>query len=58
MKGPNYEATLEIDTTAAPISEVIRRLLEATPVADISVQDPPLEEVIARIYQAGKGGSS
>ena len=53
-----YEATLEIDTTAAPISEVIGRLLEAAPVADISVQDPPLEEVIARIYQAGKAGSS
>jgi ABC-2 type transport system ATP-binding protein len=49
-----YESKLEIDTKVAAIPEVIGRLLEAAPVADISVQDPPLEEVIARIYQAGK----
>src|SRR5262245_5331822 len=49
-----YESRLEIDTKVAAIPEVIGRLLEAAPIADISVQDPPLEEVIARIYQAGK----
>jgi len=53
-----YELNLEVDTTVAPIPEVIGRLLESAPVADISVQDPPLEEVIARIYKAGKGGSA
>jgi ABC-2 type transport system ATP-binding protein len=50
----DYESKFEVDTKVAAIPEVIGRILEAAPVADISVQDPPLEEVIARIYQAGK----
>jgi viologen exporter family transport system ATP-binding protein len=53
-----YELNLEVDTSVVPIPEVIGRLLESAPVADISVQDPPLEEVIARIYRDGRGGSA
>src|SRR5829696_7988827 len=43
-------ARLVVDTTRRPVREVLDALLEAWPVADISVVDPPLEQVIAEIY--------
>ena len=45
-----YELKLEIDTALTPVQQAIARVLDAAPVADIAVEDPPLEEVIARIY--------
>jgi ABC-2 type transport system ATP-binding protein len=41
---------LVVDTTTRPIRDVLDALLAATSVADISVTDPPLEQVIAEIY--------
>jgi ABC-2 type transport system ATP-binding protein len=41
---------LVVDTTTRPIRDVLDALLTATSVADISVTDPPLEQVIAEIY--------
>ena len=43
---------LVVDTTAHSIRDVIDRLLDTCPVADLSVMDPPLEQVIAEIYTA------
>jgi ABC-2 type transport system ATP-binding protein len=45
-----YELKLEIDTAVTPVQQAIAGVLEAAPVADIAIEDPPLEEVIARIY--------
>jgi ABC-2 type transport system ATP-binding protein len=42
---------LVVDTTSTSIRSVLDDLLETTAVADISVVDPPLEQVIAEIYQ-------
>lgn len=42
-------ATLEIERSR--VAEVLPALLAQAPVADLSVEDPPLEEVIARIFQ-------
>jgi ABC-2 type transport system ATP-binding protein len=42
---------LVVDTTATSIRAVLDALLETTAVADISVVDPPLEQVIAEIYR-------
>src|SRR5262245_50254408 len=53
-----YELTFEIDTTVLPVQHAIAKVLEVAPVADIAVEDPPLEQVIARIYNSPKGGSS
>jgi len=39
-----------VDTSVTPIKAVLDALLIALPVADISVTDPPLEQVIAEIY--------
>ena len=41
---------LAVDTKLRSIREVLDELLDHHPVADISVTDPPLEDVIARIY--------
>ena len=41
---------LVVDTATTPIRHVLDVLLEGLPVADISVVDPPLEQVIAAIY--------
>jgi ABC-2 type transport system ATP-binding protein len=41
---------LVVDTTTRPIRDVLDALLAETSVADISVTDPPLEQVIAEIY--------
>jgi ABC-2 type transport system ATP-binding protein len=40
----------EVDTRARSVKDVLDELLERHPVADISVVDPPLEDVIGRIY--------
>ena len=45
---------LVVDTTATSIRHVLDDLLERLPVADISVVDPPLEQVIAAIYARPK----
>ncbi|MGI8809829.1 MAG: ABC transporter ATP-binding protein [Acidimicrobiales bacterium] len=41
---------LVVDTATTSIRRVLDDLLDALPVADISVVDPPLEQVIAAIY--------
>lgn len=48
---------LVVDTGRRPVRDVLDALLDAWPVADISVVDPPLEQVIAEIYGA-PGGST
>jgi ABC-type uncharacterized transport system ATPase subunit len=41
---------LVVDTERRSVREVLDELLEAHEVDDISVVDPPLEDVIGRIY--------
>ncbi len=41
---------LVVDLGTTSIRSVLDTLLDATSVADISVVDPPLEQVIAEIY--------
>ena len=50
LKRTEYALKLEVDTRIAPIESVMNAVLQLAPVADISIEDPPLEEVIAHIY--------
>ena len=43
-------AKLEVDTGARPIRSVLDDLLDRYQVVDISVADPPLEEIVSHIY--------
>ena len=45
---------LVVDTTRRPVREVVDTLLETCPVVDLSVVDPPLEQVIAETYLAAR----
>jgi ABC-2 type transport system ATP-binding protein len=49
-----YGVKLGVDTRTVPIETVIGQLLACYSIADINVDNPPMEEIIARIYeQAG-----
>jgi viologen exporter family transport system ATP-binding protein len=46
-----YGVKLRFDTRQTPAEAVLARLTSAGQVVDITISDPPLEEVIAAIYQ-------
>lgn len=52
LKTNGYALKLEVDTQLVSIERVIHDVLQAGSVADITIEDPPLEEVIAHIYAA------
>lgn len=45
-----YTLKLEVNTRITPIEAVMNQILQAGSVADIAIEDPPLEEAIAYIY--------
>ena len=47
-----YTATLEVDTRRARIEAVVRAILKRNTVLDITISDPPMEEVIAALYKS------
>ncbi len=50
------DATVKLRVPHAEVAAVVRRLFEAYPVRDISVQEVPIEEVIGRLF--GQTGES
>jgi ABC-2 type transport system ATP-binding protein len=48
-----YAVDLDVDTSVQPIENAIARLVERGGVADITIEDPPLETIIAEMYRAG-----
>jgi ABC-2 type transport system ATP-binding protein len=50
-----YAMKLEVNTRITPIETVMNKVLQAGSVADIAIEDPPLEEVNAHIYSEGVG---
>ena len=51
IKIGQYGVKLRFDTRATPVEQVLSHLTDAGSVVDITISDPPLEEVIAKIYQ-------
>jgi len=51
LKQKDYGIKLKVDTAVAPIEAVIGQLLARYAIADITVDNPPMEEIIARIYE-------
>ncbi|MEA4909070.1 MAG: ATP-binding cassette domain-containing protein [Chloroflexi bacterium] len=51
IKTGHYGAKLQFDTRCTPVSAVMYDLTQKGSVVDITISDPPLEEVIAKIYQ-------
>ena len=50
LKRSGYAIKLQVDTSKISIDEVTTAILHAGTVADITIEDPPLEDVIAHIY--------
>jgi ABC-2 type transport system ATP-binding protein len=51
IKIGQYGVKLRFDTRTTPVEKVLSDLTHAGGVVDITISDPPLEEVIAEIYQ-------
>ncbi len=46
-----YGIKLEVDTDRQPIERVLTTLVTSLSIADITIEDPPLEEIIGAIYR-------
>ncbi|PIZ51924.1 ABC transporter [Candidatus Woesearchaeota archaeon CG_4_10_14_0_2_um_filter_33_13] len=46
-----FRHVIEIDTSKHPIQEVVKKIVSKYNVEDINILDPPIEEIISRIYQ-------
>ena len=50
LKVEGERITLRFDPEKTPVAELIARLSESMPIRDLFVQNPPIEEIIARFY--------
>lgn len=57
LKVGRYGVKLAFDTRATPADIVLPRLSAAGTLVDITISDPPLEEVIAMIYEQAEASS-
>lgn len=60
IKKKGYGVKVEVDTSKIPTHDVVSRLMQYDTVLDITIEDPPMEEIIAAIYQkrsSHRGGS-
>lgn len=51
LKSKDFALKLEVDTSHSRIEDVMKELLAQVRVEDMTISDPPLEEIIALIYQ-------
>lgn len=52
LKESGHAFKFEVDTLAVPIERVMTEIMRIGTVVDITIEDPPLEEIIAHIYSA------
>jgi len=57
LKVGRYGVKLTFDTSSTPADVVLPRLSAAGTLVDITISDPPLEEVIANIYETVDNGA-
>ena len=50
VRHDDYELVVEVDTSAHPIELAVAALMNGAEIADVTIEDPPLEEIIAAIY--------
>ena len=56
IKNKGNALKVQVDTTKQDIEEVLTNLIKCGKVNDIVISEPPLEEIIALIYQQNKDG--
>lgn len=50
-KAAGFGVKLQVDTEVQPIEHVVAKLMAALSIADLTVEDPPMEEIIAQLYR-------
>lgn len=58
VKNKGNAIKVQVNTSEQDIEEVLTNLIKSGKVEDITISEPPLEEVIAYIYQQNKEGDS
>lgn len=56
IKNKGNALKVQVDTSKQDIEEVLTDLIKCGKVNDITISEPPLEEIIAHIYKQNKGG--
>jgi ABC-2 type transport system ATP-binding protein len=51
LKAKGYSAKIEVDLSKVELDEVIGRIMRNNKVADITISNPPMEEIISMIYR-------
>lgn len=51
QKNEEGEAVFTVDTKKSTIDAILRDVLKGQDILDITIEDPPLEEIISRIYE-------
>jgi ABC-2 type transport system ATP-binding protein len=54
VRHEDFALDVDVDTAVLSIESAIALLVEHGGVADITIEEPPLEEIIAEMYRAGK----
>jgi ABC-2 type transport system ATP-binding protein len=52
-RGP-HRTVLEVDTTATPVDAVVQAALSRARLEDLTVEDPPMEEIVKAIYASAE----
>jgi len=52
LKHKGYGVKLQVDIDRVPIETVVVQILSRNQIVDITIDDPPMEEIIAKIYGA------
>lgn len=47
-----HRTVLEIDTSITAVEKVVDAAMKASPLRDLNVEDPPMEEIIKEIYRS------
>jgi len=50
VKAKGYGLKLEIDTSRCPLEPIIAAIMQHCHIVDMTIADPPMEEIIAKIY--------
>ncbi|MEQ1875355.1 MAG: ATP-binding cassette domain-containing protein, partial [Bdellovibrionia bacterium] len=49
-----HRTVLEVDVSLTPVEKVVAAAMKASPLRDLTVEDPPMEEIIKEVYASAK----
>ena len=52
-----HRTGLEVDVKVTPVEAVVQAALRASRLRDLTVEDPPMEEIVKAIYASADAGA-